>query len=72
MIESEAALDRLFVTQTVTQEKLTHATADAAALHGQLRALHLKYHVAMRQVLSPVQVRRYAQLRGYTGGERVH
>ena len=30
-----------------------------------LRQIHLKYHLAMMDVLSPAQVERYRELRGY-------
>jgi hypothetical protein len=33
-----------------------------------LRAAHLKYHLAMIEVLTPDQRRRYGELRGYVGG----
>ena len=36
---------------------------------GELRETHLKYHFSMVAVLSPVQMQRYAELRGY-GGEK--
>ena len=65
IIESERALDTLFAARTVNSENLNAATADAAALQGQLRALHLKYHLHMRDVLTPTQVARYNELRGY-------
>ena len=65
IIDSERALDTLFAARTVTPEKLNVATADAAALQGQLRAAHLKYHLHMRDLLTATQVARYNELRGY-------
>jgi Spy/CpxP family protein refolding chaperone len=32
-----------------------------------LRAAHLRYHLDMVQILTPEQIRRYSQLRGYAG-----
>jgi hypothetical protein len=32
---------------------------------GRLRQTHLKYHLAMMDVLSPAQLERYRELRGY-------
>ena len=34
---------------------------------GELRATHLRYHLAMTDLLSPEQIRRYAELRGHSG-----
>lgn len=34
-------------------------------LQGELRALHLGYHLAMRDLLTPHQTMLYQQLRGY-------
>jgi hypothetical protein len=44
---------------------LEGATAAIAATQGRLRAAHLRYHLAMAELLTPGQVRRYADLRGY-------
>jgi hypothetical protein len=65
IIASEDELDRLFREKTATLAKVQDATARAAHLQGRLRATHLKYHLAMVDVLSPGQVRQYNQLRGY-------
>ena len=65
IIESERGLDRLFATRTVTEVNLRNATAEGAMLQGQLRAVHLKYHLTMRGILSPAQLERYSVLRGY-------
>jgi hypothetical protein len=32
-----------------------------------LRAAHLKYHLATAELLAPMQIQRYAELRGYGG-----
>ena len=65
LIESERELDSLFAARTVTPAKVTKATAKAAALQGELRAVHLKDHLTMRDVLSAAQITRYGELRGY-------
>jgi Spy/CpxP family protein refolding chaperone len=65
VIAAEAALDRLFATGTASDAAIQAAAAEIGRLQGALRAHHLRYHVAMRKVLSPHQVMRYQQLRGY-------
>jgi hypothetical protein len=69
IIEQETELDRQFASRTVTAESLKAATAAIAATQGQLREAHLKYHLATIEVLSPAQVHKYAELRGYSGGD---
>ena len=39
----------------------------AAAADGQLRAVHLRAHLAMKAALTPEQFARYDRLRGYAG-----
>lgn len=64
LIRQEGELDRLFATRTATPEALEAATGAIGATHGALRAVHLRYHLVMLEVLTREQVRRYAELRG--------
>jgi hypothetical protein len=68
LIEQEADLDKQFAGHTVTPDSLRLSTAAVAATQGALRETHLKYHLSTVAVLSPDQIQRYAELRGY-GGE---
>jgi Spy/CpxP family protein refolding chaperone len=72
LIAQEAELDRQFATRSVTSGSLSAATADIAATQGKLREAHLKYHLATVAILSPEQVRRYSELRGYASGGSRH
>ena len=65
LISAETDLDRQFSGRTITRASLTAATAAIGATQGELRATHLKYHLAMMDVLTPEQIRRYGELRGY-------
>jgi Spy/CpxP family protein refolding chaperone len=65
LISAETDLDRQFSGRTITRASLTAATAVIGATQGELRATHLKYHLAMMDALTPEQVRRYDELRGY-------
>jgi Spy/CpxP family protein refolding chaperone len=67
LIEQEATLDRLFATRTVTQERLQAATNEIGSTQAALRNAHLRFHLATVEILSPEQVQRYNQLRGYSG-----
>lgn len=67
LIAQEAALDALFADRRASIDSVAAATAEIGATQGQLRAAHLKYHLATLQALQPEQVQRYGELRGYTG-----
>lgn len=65
LINAEQALDRLFKDRRVASGSLASATSKAASAQGRLREAHLRYHLAMMDVLSPEQVAQYNRLRGY-------
>jgi hypothetical protein len=69
LIEQEAELDRQFAGRTVTTESLKASTAAVAATQGLLRETHLKYHLSTAALLNPAQMVKYAELRGYGGGD---
>jgi Spy/CpxP family protein refolding chaperone len=65
LIEQEADLDRQFASRTVTPESLKASTAAVAMTQGALRETHLRYHLSTVAILTPGQMQRYAELRGY-------
>jgi Spy/CpxP family protein refolding chaperone len=67
LITEEAELERQFATRTVTPASLNAATAAIGRTQAELRAAHLRYHLMTVEVLTPHQVRRYIELRGYAG-----
>jgi LTXXQ motif family protein len=71
LIEQEADLDKRFADRTVTPESLKTSTAAVALTQGELRETHLKYHLSTVAILTPGQMQRYAELRGY-GEKRMH
>ena len=56
LIAAEADLERQFSGRTITPVSLTAATTAIGATQGTLRATHLKYHLAMMDVLTPEQI----------------
>ena len=72
LISEEKALDTLFVTHTATVDAIAAATAAIGDTQARLRAAHLKYHLSTVELLQPAQLQRYAELRGYAGGESHH
>jgi hypothetical protein len=69
IIAEETALDRLFAARRITRTSLDAATSRLGAAHGDLRAAHLRYHLVMTEMLTPAQLTRYAELRGYAAGD---
>jgi Spy/CpxP family protein refolding chaperone len=67
LIAAEADLERLFAERKVTLASLEAATAAIGATESALRAAHLKYHISTAAVLTPAQIARYQELRGYAG-----
>jgi hypothetical protein len=67
-IAQEADLDRQFASRAVTEASLVRATQAIGTTQAALRAAHLKYHLATVEVLTPVQIGRYSELRGYANG----
>ena len=65
LIEQETALDRAFATNHISEAALAQLTSQIGESQGRLRAVHLKYHLTTRTLLSPAQRERYASLRGY-------
>jgi hypothetical protein len=65
IILEESTLNSLFSEGSITRASLDAAVSRISIAQGTLRAAHLRYHLAMVQVLSPVQITRYAKLRGY-------
>jgi Spy/CpxP family protein refolding chaperone len=73
LIAQEADLDRQFASKTITPAGLAASTEAIGATHGALRQTHLKYHLFTVEVLTPTQIQRYAELRGYkTGMQHPH
>ena len=65
VLAGEAALDRLFALGMASDAAIDAAAVEVGRLQGALRGHHLRYHAAMRAILSPHQVMRYQELRGY-------
>lgn len=68
IVEKERALDRLFAEQRIDARQLRALVSEIGALQGALRAVHLAAHIETKQILSPRQVERYDELRGYAAG----
>ena len=65
LIAAERELDGLFAQKRATADNVASAVSAAAVAQGHLRETHLRYHLAMMNVLTPEQIATYNQLRGY-------
>jgi Spy/CpxP family protein refolding chaperone len=68
LIAQEADLDKQFANKTITPASLAASTDAIGSTHAALRQTHLKNHLSTVEVLTPAQIQRYAELRGYKGG----
>ncbi|MCD6078207.1 MAG: hypothetical protein K0R89_2145 [Ramlibacter sp.] len=67
-VAAERALDRAFAARALSEADVDRWTAEIARLQGELRASHLRTHLRQTALLTPAQVDRYQQLRGYAAG----
>lgn len=73
VVEREERLDQLFSQRAATPEDLRALLDEIGGLRAELRFSHLAAHLQMADVLTPVQVGRYRELRGYGAeGHRHH
>ena len=64
-LRREEALDRLFRGPNAQPAAVTRAVAEAGQSMAALRDAHLQAHLAMAKLLTPAQIDRYRQQRGY-------
>lgn len=69
LIGLEQALETQFRDGTVTDGSLRASLDDIAASRRNLRYIHLSAHLETPAILSPAQIRKYNELRGYTAGD---
>jgi hypothetical protein len=72
ILREEESLEAAFRASTITDDDLRLRVTRIAKLQGELRAIHLRAHVATRAILSAAQLARYNELRGYTTSPADH
>lgn len=65
VVTLEKSLGEAFASQSIDEEALSGQLDELAAVMAQLRGIHLRTHIRMKAAMSPEQVTRYAELRGY-------
>ena len=69
IVEKERELDALFATGKIDESTLRTLVGDISRLQGELRTAHLRAHLELKRILTPEQIKRYTELRGYEGKE---
>lgn len=74
IIQKETLLNGLFARGEINEGQMKTVVLEIAGLQGELRAVHLKAHLLMKEVLSRAQIARYDKLRGYNdnSAKRIH
>lgn len=72
IVQKEAELNRLFSEKKINQVRLRARVQEIARLQGELRVVHLKTHLEIRQFLTSDQINNYNHLRGYGTSEVIH
>ncbi|MEO8023057.1 periplasmic heavy metal sensor [Polaromonas sp.] len=67
LVQAERALDQAFASRQIDAARLTAHTERIGQLQALLRKSHLDTHLQQTALLTPEQIARYTQLRGYTG-----
>lgn len=68
IVARERELDGRFAAGTMTAPELERLLDELGTLESRLRMVHLRAHLAQRDVLTPAQRRQYEVLRGYDAG----
>ena len=66
MVADEQALEAAFRGGALTDAELSERVTRLAAMHGELRQVHLRAHLETRALLTAAQVARYDEVRGYS------
>lgn len=67
VVARERELDGLFAAGSISPAALDRLAVELGTLQGRLRAVHLRAHLAQRELLTVAQRRQYEALRGYSG-----
>jgi Spy/CpxP family protein refolding chaperone len=65
IVLSEEELVKMFEAGTVNEKVLRSKLEEIGKLRADLRFIHLQAHLRMKQILTPDQIKRYADLRGH-------
>jgi hypothetical protein len=64
-VARERELDHMFARRHIDPDRLAAAMAELGRLQGAIRHAHLRAHLETTALLTPTQIQRYDELRGY-------
>jgi Spy/CpxP family protein refolding chaperone len=67
IVAKEAEMDALYASGRAAPGAIKDLVTELARLQAEFRYAHLSAHLAMRTILTPEQIARYDDMRGYTG-----
>jgi Spy/CpxP family protein refolding chaperone len=67
LVAQEHELDEQFASKRITQESLAVLLRSIGELQARVRGAHLQAHLSQLAILTPSQVAKYQELRGYMG-----
>ena len=70
IVQRERELDDAFARRTIDGKLLDEKVNEIGRLGAALRAAHLRAHLRMREMLTPRQIEKYDELRGYRKQEK--
>jgi Spy/CpxP family protein refolding chaperone len=65
IVAAEEELVKMFEAGTISEKVLRSKLEEIGKLRADLRFIHLQAHLRMKQILTPDQIKRYADLRGH-------
>ena len=65
IVKKERELDTLFIQQSIDEIQLSTIISEISKLQGELRFIHLRAHLRLKEVLLTEQLEKYNKLRGY-------
>ncbi|MDZ7715259.1 MAG: hypothetical protein U5J95_03520 [Balneolaceae bacterium] len=71
-IAKERELNKLFESEEVSSSSVDSMLVEIGKIKGSLRAVHIKAHIKMRDILTSGQIKKYDNLRGYGKGDTSH
>ena len=72
LLAAEMELDQEFSLGTISAESLESALLSIGRIRAQLRYVHLEAHLRQRRLLTPEQIAKYDETRGYKGVAHDH
>ena len=70
IVAKEAELDALYASGQAAPDSIRELVPELARLQAEFRYAHLSAHLAMRTILTPEQIARYDEMRGYAAAAR--